>query len=164
MTVKTYRPRTILQVPSEEIAFTDGDAILDSTQDLNTVQPVYAVATSSGRLAAHGSQSLIFKNFGITVDTTVLGIELLLHVDRLARVQDRTIQLVYNGSTVGSNQADLTAANLHVYGSPTDLWSTTDIDFSGAEFGVLIDLQPHTQYPSNNLVYLRTVELKVYTA
>jgi hypothetical protein len=163
MPQKLYYPKIIQELPSDEIAFTDGDSILDSTVDLTTVTPVRSVATSNGQLAVQHSRSLVFRSFGIPADITVVGIELELTVTRLARIQDKTIQLWYQNRAVGRNLADLTAEDHHVYGGATDLWRATTVVHSSDDFGVLVDLQPHTQYPSSNTVYLRSVRLRVWS-
>jgi hypothetical protein len=160
----SYSARTVTQIDSPEILFTDGRGPLDQVSNISTLQPVYAVATSRGPLATRGSQSLLFSNFGITDTATVLGIELELSVSRLARIQDNVIQLWYRGSAQGQNKANLAAEDLQLYGGATDLWGTKNISVTDPSFAVMIDLQPHTQYPSSNTVYLRSLSIRIYTA
>lgn len=159
-----YTPRTIQEIASDEIAFTDQQGQLDRPFNVNTVIPIRATALSTGQLSADSSRSLVFRDFGIPAGATVVGIELQLEITRLARVQDRVIQVWSGGQARGRNLADLTAGDLHVYGSPTDLWSTENLAVADPGFGFLIDLQPHTLYPSSNLVYLRQLKLRLYTA
>lgn len=164
MPIRTYTPRIVEPIVSQEVEFTDGVAPLDQVSNIVTAEPILAVATSSSRsLLATGSQSLIFRDFGIA-EGTVVGIELLLSVSRLARIQDRVVQLCVNAVPQGRNVAVPTAEDLHVYGAATDLWDVEGIDFTDPQFGVIIDLQPHAQYPSSNTVYLRSVVLRVHTA
>lgn len=148
----------------EEIAFTDGDATLDQTFLLASQTPVSGVATSRGPLVQRGSRSLIFTGFNFPTGLTVLGIELELVVDRLARVQDRVIQLWFN-QPIGLNKRNLLSENRQLYGGGSDLWSLPEgfNSWSAPNFGVIIDLQPHTEYPSNNLVYFRSLSLSLYT-
>jgi hypothetical protein len=164
MPINTYAPQIVEPVTNGEIAFSDGVEPLDQVRNIVTVTPILAVATSNSRsLLAKGSQSLIFRDFAIPSNSTVVGIELLLTVTRLARVQDRQIQLCVAGQAQGNNRAVQTAEDSHVYGGPTDLWGTASIEFHNPQFGVIIDLQPHAQYPSSNTVYLRSVILRVHT-
>ena len=164
MPIRTYSPRTVEPIVNSEVAFTDGVEPLDQVSNIVTTAPILAVATSSSRsLLATGSQSLIFRDFGIPSNATVVGIELLLTVTRLARIQDRQVQLCVAGAAQGENRAVATAEDSHVYGAADDLWGTASIQFDDPQFGVIIDLQPHAQYPSNNTVYLRSVSLRVHT-
>lgn len=163
MPLTIYEPKIIQEIASSEISFTDGQTPLDRPFNVNTVIPIRATALSNGQLESAGSRSLVFRNFGIVNPGTVQGIELELEITRLARVQDKTIQLWYQGQAVGRNRADLSAGDLHVYGGNSDLWDAA-VDVTDSSFGFLIDLQPHTLYPSSNLVYLRRVKLRLYTA
>ncbi len=160
---KLYYPQIVESLDSQEIPFSDGDVTLDSVSNITTQRPVLGIAHSSGRLTVEGSQSLVFRKFSIPPGLLVQGLELELTVDRLARIQDRVIQLWYQGSAQGQNRADLSAANFTVYGGAEDLWTASGIDFSSDSFGVVIDLQPHTQYPSSNLIYFRSLALRVYS-
>ncbi len=164
MPLKTYSPRIIQEITSSEIGFTDGAGALDRPFNVNSVMPISAVANSSGKLISEGSRSLVFRDFGIVNPGTVTGIELELEITRLARVQDKTIQIWYDGELLGKNRADLTAADLHIYGGSSDLWNASGIDYTSDQFGFLIDLQPHTQYPSSNTVYLRRLILRLHTS
>ncbi len=164
MPIRTYGPRIIQEVASSEIGFTDGAGALDRPFNINSVMPVSAVANSQGQLISSGSRSLVFRDFGIVNPGTVTGIELELEITRLARVQDKTIQIWYNGQQLGRNRADLAAADLHIYGSSSDLWDANGVDYTSDQFGFIIDLQPHTQYPSSNTVYLRRLILRLHTA
>ncbi len=164
MPMRTYTPKIIQEVQSTETGFTDGKGLLDRPFNVNSIMPVYGVATSRGGLVTSGSRSLVFRDFGITNPGTVTGIELELEITRLARVQDKTIQLWVNGSAQGRNLADLSAPDVKVYGSSTELWGVPGVNVTDPGFGFLIDLQPHTQYPSNNTVYLRKLILRLHTA
>ncbi len=164
MPITIYGPTVIQEIVSSEVSFTDGQGPLDRPFNVNTVIPVRATALSNGRLESTGSRSLVFRNFGIVNPGTVQGIELELEITRLARVQDKTIQIWYQGQPLGQNRADLSAGDRHVYGGSLDLWGSGNIDVTDPSFGFLIDLQPHITYPSSNLVYLRRVSLRLHTA
>lgn len=165
MPIITRAARSVNELDLTEIAFTDGDPILDSVSNLSSVLPVIGQATSTGRLKLQGSRSLVFTDFGFPEGITVQGIELELRVDRLARVQDRVIQL-WLSQAIGVNKFNLSSADRQLYGGDQDLWSLPEgfNSWSAANFGVVIDLQPHTQYPSNNLVYVRSLALTLYTS
>lgn len=164
MPITTYGPTVIQEIASSEVSFTDGQGLLDRPFNVNTVIPIRATALSTGRLESTGSRSLVFRDFGIVNPGTVQGIELELEITRLARVQDKTIQIWSQGAPRGRNLANLSAGDIAVYGGSGDLWNTENLDVTDPGFGFLIDLQPHTEYPSSNLVYLRRVLLRLYTA
>ena len=116
-----------------------------------SVKPVTGVATSVGRLIQQGTDALLYSNFAYTGAATTITAR--LKVTRLGRVQDRIIQL-YNGTQlVGVNQANLAASDDQLY------------VFTGAfavtpNFGIVIDLGPHTQYPSSTTIYIRDLALE----
>ena len=119
---------------------------------LVSVEPAVGVGKSTGGLLTEQATALVFTGFDIT--GTVRGLELKLEVTRLARTQDKTIQLWVNGAATGPNLADLTAGDVHVY-----TWTDLDLEWDSS-MGVVIDLQPHTQYPSSNTIYIRSVGLR----
>ncbi len=119
---------------------------------LVSVEPAVGVGKSTGGLFTEQATALVFTGFNIT--GTVNSLELRLEVSRLARTQDKTIQLWVNGTAVGPNLADLSAADVHVY-----TWHDLDLEWNST-MGVVIDLQPHTQYPSSNTIYIRSVGLR----
>jgi hypothetical protein len=120
--------------------------------NLSSLEPVVGVAVSQGGLRTVQSTALVFSGFAIS--GTVTGIDLELSINRLARIQDKTIQLWVNGAAYAANLADLAAGNRHIYS-----WRNLDLSWQ-TDYGVLIDLQPHSQYPSSNLVTIRTVRLR----
>ena len=164
MPFKIYSPKTIQELASDAVGFTDGQGPLDNTSNINSQTSVLAVATSYGQLRSIGSRTLVFTNFNVGSTGTVTGIELELTVTRLSRIQDSIVQLWYQGAPIGLNRANLAAADIQRYGSNTDLWDIGTVDFSDPSFGVVINLQPHTQYPSNNLIYLRELKLILHTS
>lgn len=164
MPITTYGPRIIQEIASNETGFTDQQGQLDRPFNVNSLVPIRATALSTGRLDVAGSRSLIFRDFGVIAPGAVQGIELELEITRLSRVQDKTIQIWSQGAVRGRNLANLSAGDIAVYGGSGDLWNTENLDVTDPGFGFLIDLQPHTEYPSSNLVYLRRVLLRLYTA
>jgi len=121
--------------------------------ELSSTRPIRGVARSVGGLVVEGSSALVFKGFDLGV-STVQTLELELGVDRMARIQDKTIQLWHEGSVQGSNLADPLSENLKVY-----RWENLDLEWT-VDSGVVIDLQPHTQYPSSSTVRIRSVRLR----
>jgi hypothetical protein len=160
---KWHTPKKVKSIASDEIEFTDGDDVLDSTSNIASMAPVKGVSTSYGELVTLESQSLVFTDFGFDVDNDkVTGIEVELHVTRLARIQDRVVQLWKNNKAAGINKADLDAADIWSYGGSNDIWKTQRNNFNNSGFGLLLDFQPHTRYPSSNTVYLRRVRMRLH--
>lgn len=156
-------------IESKEIKYTDGDDVLDSVQNIYSAKPAVGVAMSYGDiLTSDGEvssepQTLLFTDFGFDVDSTLVsGIQVQLHVSRLGRIQDRLIQIWNGARNLGHNKANLDAEDIQLYGDETDLWKTRNLDFTLTDFGVAVDLQPHTQYPSNNTVYLRSIKMRLF--
>lgn len=138
-----YHARTVTQFEQSEI--------LVDTETGVSAQPYVSTATSVGRLIRRETAALLYSDFGYS--GTASSVVLDLHVSRLGRTQDKVIQLYYNGGLQGSNLADLSAGDRHQYvfeGSYT-------VDSS---FGIVIDLQPHVDYPSSNTVYIRSVAVQ----
>lgn len=121
-------------------------------QGLTSSTPVVGTSTSSGRLITVESTALVFTGFDIA--GVVGSIELRLRVDRLARTQDKTIQLWWDGAARAANLADARAEDVWIY-----RWEDVNTAWS-EDHGVIIDLQPHAQFPSANTVYIRSVELR----
>lgn len=123
-------------------------------EDLVTFESVYGVAVSQGGLRTVESTALVFTGFPIT--GTVYNLRLELSVNRLARIQDRVIQLWIDSKPWGSNLANLAAENRSIYS-----WNNLNLQWR-TDYGVIIDLQPHTQYPSSNTVQIRSVRLETF--
>lgn len=164
------RPRKVVAIDDNEITFTDSSGNLGRVKNLISEQATVGVATSfggiltsDGDVSSNETQSLVFTDFGFDVDKTkVKGIRVKIHVSRLARVQDKIVQIWKNGKAAGENKANLNAEDVQIYGGPDDLWKTQRTDFNNPKFGVVIDFQPHTQYPSKNTVYFRYVMMQLY--
>lgn len=156
-------PTEITEQPQGQISYTDGLGPLDSPRDLTTVRPLTGVtSTGTGRLLTVEANSLLFTAFGFDTGTyTVQGIEVQLVTQRLARIQDRVVQLHYQ-QLVGNNLADLAAEDLQHYGSADNLWGLDQaLPWNSSQFGVVIDLQPHTSIPSNNTALIFSVSMRL---
>jgi len=126
-------------------------------------KPISAVSNYFGGLYTVESSAIVFTDFGFDVNNQdVEYIELYLHVSRLGRTQDKTISL-FMDKKIGKNQSDLEAADEHTYTGGLEEWkiASATMDYNSPEFGVIIDLQPHTQYPSNVTVYLRKIAVRL---
>lgn len=159
---KWLLPRSVERLETDQIDFTDGDSVLNRTTDLVSVLPVYGIGTSASDTAVnvYGSNSLLFRDFGFS-GGTVGGIELETNVVRLSRVRDRVVQL-WNGALAGVNRASENYDQIQRYGSISDTWGTTGIDFTNSGFGVVVDLQPHPQYPSSTTIIIRSVRIRFW--
>lgn len=129
-----------------------------------SVFPVRSISTSFGTFTREESNSLLFTGFGMP-SVIPLGIEVRLVTQRLARIQDKVIQLWDGTQTIGENKQNLQAENDQTYGGDFDRWGLkTDyaIPASSPDFGVVIDLQPHTEIPCSDTVYIRSVTMRLY--
>jgi hypothetical protein len=153
-----HAARIVERLETSQIDWTDYSGLLNQTRDIISVAPLRSTSTSTGAMTRQEANSLVFRDFGFTA-VNVQAVELRLSVDRLARIQDRTIQLYYQGAQ-GRNLANPLSENQQVYGG--DLWGLTEpLIWTSADFGVIIDLQPHQTYPSSNPVVIRSVELRL---
>lgn len=159
---KWLLPRVVERLETDQIDFTDGDTVLNRTDNLVSVLPVYGVGTSASDSAVnvYGSNSLLFRDFGFG-GGTVAGIEVETNIVRLSRVRDRTVQL-WSGALVGTNRASDNYDQIQRYGGQSDVWGTTGINFGDSGFGVVVDLQPHPQYPSSTTVIIRSVQIRFW--
>jgi len=151
-------PKTATQIEQQEIVMKGTGTAWRSRQ------PVRSISTSFGTFVREEPNAVLFEDFGFSPGQ-VAGIELKLVTTRQARIQDKTIQLEVAGEPISENRADLSAADTHIYGGDTDRWGIRDsqtIPVESALFGVIIDLQPHTSIPCADLVYIRSVLLRVY--
>lgn len=100
-----------------------------------------------------------FENLG-----SIVGIEVQLITQRLSRIQDKLISLCYQNEIVGENKFNLRAENDQIYGSNSDLWGRTWTaeELQDSSFGVVIELQPHLQYPHSELGLIDFIAIKIY--
>ena len=150
-----------------EFADYDIDWHYRGREGLASRENVSSISTSYGSFISRDTDSLLFSDWGLpsNVFHTVTGIELLLETQRLARIQDKTIQIWSGRNLVGENQQNLDAENTQTYGGPNSLWGVAPhnlTDISRREWGIVIDLQPHTSIPCNETVYIHRVRLRVW--
>lgn len=89
----------------------------------------------------------------------IKNIEVKIHISRLARIKDLTVQLYSCGKLIGDNLANPEAEDIHIYGGPIEKWGIKEIN--PFDIGLVLDFQPHTSMPSSELVYLRKVQMRV---
>jgi len=113
---------------------------------------------------------------------TILGVELQLGIQRVARIEDLVIQLTLNGELIGDNlastvnpvQSDMYTGDFttpldpvgdsHIYGGTTDLWGTaglTTANIADPTFGVVVSFKSNPIYPHRDLAYLSQVALRI---
>lgn len=132
----------------------EDDSVIMDTVGLISLEPIYGVAVSEGRINQYGSEALLFKNF--LSSGTATAIKATIKVDRVGRIQDKVIQLYDGDKLVGKNVADLKAENTHVYE-----WS--DISYTlNSNFGIVIDYQPNLTTPSRERLIIRSVLLRFF--
>ena len=159
MWTKWYSPKIVEQIASDEILY-QGTLPLDGSVPFSTVDAVSGVATSVGGLVQQGARSLVFRGFGIVAQGPVLAVELMLAVDRVSRIQDHKIQL-WQAAVVGRNLADPLAEDRWVYGGALSLWRVDSLVVDNENFGVLIDLSAHKEYPSRDTINIKEVKIRV---
>jgi len=159
---KWHFPKSAVQLETEEIDMqTYGGS---PTRGFRSQSPLRSISTSYGTFIREESNSLVFSDFGFSA-VQPQGIEMRLRARRVARIQDKTIQL-WNGSrTISENLQNLRAEDEQVYGGENDRWGiplAESIPVSDSEFGVVVDLQPHVEYPCADLVFVRSVAMRLY--
>jgi len=157
-----YSPTSVRQLESNEIQMQSyGTRGITAFQ---SIFPVRSISTSFGTFTREESNSLVFTGFGMP-SVIPLGIQARLVTQRLARIQDKVIQLWDGAQTIGENKQNLRAENDQLYGGDWDRWglkSDYGIPTASPDFGIVIDLQPHTEIPCSDTVYIRSVSMRLY--
>jgi hypothetical protein len=112
----------------------------------------------------------------------VLGIEFLLDMNRLARVEDLLIQLILNNELIGDNQASPVdpvqsnmytgdnspllpiISNCNIYGAPNFMWGAdtlTSADVADPSFGIVFSFRSNQVYPHRDLVYVKQIGIRI---
>lgn len=153
-----HSPRALALWTDTGIEFSDGTEPLDRTGNLITLEPLIGT-TRNNTVLQSGSRGLIFTDFGFSINSArSVAVEIL--ATRLARVVDDRVQL-WQGSAVGANVATATTEDLRVYsGAMDDFWRTA-VDPSRADFGLLLDLAPRPDMPSNTRPIVRSVRIRI---
>lgn len=156
------QPRKTQELESNEIPFDQ----VPRDNAFTSSKPVSGIGNFFGGLTTRESTAIAFTDFGFdTEGKEVVGVELFLHASRLGRSQDKVISLYFN-DPVGLNRSDLAATDEYTYEGDLASWGVEnlDIDFTSENFGVVVDLQPHTQYPCNVTIYIRRVQVRLQLA
>lgn len=156
------QPRKTQELESKEIPFEQ----VPRANAFTSADAVSGIGNYFGGLTTRESTAIAFTDFGFdTQGKEVVGVELFLHASRLARSQDKVISLYFN-DPVGLNRSDLTATDEFTYGGELKDWGVEnlDIDFTSDKFGVVVDLQPHTEFPCNVTIYIRRVQVRLQLA
>jgi len=155
-------PQQARQLETDEIDLVS--QIAHKAEDFVSARPVKSISTSFGTFIREESNSVVFTDWGFELGA-VEGIEVRIQAARVARIQDKTVQLWDGTKTVGENLADLSAGDDHVYGSASDRWgvpASFGFPLDSSDFGVVIDLQPHREIPCSDTVVLRSVKMRIY--
>jgi hypothetical protein len=113
----------------------------------------------------------------------VVGIELLLGIQRASRIEDLLIQLTLGSELIGNNYASTVnpvqssmytgdymetpvqpVGDIGLYGDSADLWGTTDLtstNISDPTFGIVISFKSNQIYPHRDLAYVSQVGLRI---
>lgn len=188
MSIATYYPQTLNQVASfNDITNTPSigwDFVNPSRpQSVLTVKPLYTISGFWQEIFRSVTSELWYTNFSIPdTELTIVGIEVDLEMQRNARVQDLTVQLVFDGELIGENQASIVnpvqssmytgevtvplspAGNYHTYGSPSSLWGTSNLTtamLADSSFGVAISFQSNAIYPHLDFAQVSRVTLRI---
>jgi len=141
-------PRTAEYAETDSVQFVS----LNTGQDIISSEPVQGVARSQGGLTTEETSAILFRDFAVSGSVT--GVVLELRVSRLGRVQDRLIRLRNSQGWLSSDLSVLTAEDHHAY-------TVSDISvIANADLGFVIDLGPHSEYPSRDTVYIRSVRAR----
>lgn len=174
-----HTPRNVTQRPVDEDSiswFNDNQIsapdpiILNPTNpDLagyfsTTRQELYRIAMRDSLVRVNSANQLWCTDFNFLNLTSIIGVELRLVTQRLARIQDYNISLLYQGQLIGENKSNDFAENIQLYGGPSDMWlsNLTSVEIQDPTFGVMIQVGPNKKYPHSDQGYINSVQLKVY--
>jgi hypothetical protein len=96
---------------------------------------------------------------------TVSGIELRLTAQRYGRATDDTVELCFDGSSIGENRATMPISPMKIYGSSTDMWNTNTLtidNIKDSSFGVIFRFKAHPHWPHRDPVMVDAVELRIH--
>jgi hypothetical protein len=119
----------------------------------------------------------------IQLDTRpIVGIELLLDMKRVSRIEDLLIQLTLNDELIGNNMAspvDPVQANMYtgdnspllpiigdynIYSGTTELWgldNLTNEQISDSSFGFVLSFRSNQVYPHRDIVTINQIGLGI---
>lgn len=158
---KWKTPRQVKLWTDTGVEFSDGDAILDTPDNLSSVGLLYAVSQNyNSTVNTYGSRGLIFADFGFD-SGTINAVEVEISAQRMSRIVDTRVQL-YDNRAIGKNVADTTMDNVKVYsGDLGAFWGIETVDPASNNFGVLVDFAPRSDMPSSNQLIVRSVRIRL---
>ena len=153
---KWKRPGTTVKYNDDLVGYqTFNSYNLLSQQEISGVSAGYSNMTTTGVDALH------FTDWGWETGRPI-GIQVYVHVSRLARISDLVIQLTYDNELIGLNLADLDADDINTYGGHITEWLPNPIpDLDATNIGLVLDYQPHPSVPCSELVYIRDVKMRI---
>jgi len=133
-------------------------------QYIHTVKELYRISLASEDYISNYTALLNFTDFNFNVSGVVQGIELEFQSQRLSRISDKVVQLVYNGELIGTNQKLEISENRQIYGSSTASWGAelNPTVVNSSTFGVAIQLEANKTTPFSELAYIDYVRLRVH--
>ena len=159
-----YNPRAVAYYSESGTGWVDTQGGFSTYRNLIMVDGLVGTATSGGGIITSDARALLLTDFGIPQAAGTLGgIEVVTEIERNGRVIDQTLQL-YQGELIGENRARDSVTNLQIYGGSTDLWGTTDVNYTATDFGIVLDLRPSALLPSNERPIIRDIRLRIYSA
>lgn len=95
---------------------------------------------------------------------TISGIEMRLNSNRRGRIVDDLIQLMYEDTPIGTNQASIEINPTKIYGAENNLWESnvTLEQVQNLNFGILMRFKSHPKWPHNDPMFIDSVELRIH--
>ena len=170
----------ILNIPSipwENLEFLRGE-----DNYATSAKPIYTISGFWQEKFYTETDQLVTTGYGFTdTGATVTGIEALISLRRLSRVQDLVIQLTLNGELVGDNLASIInpvqsnmytgetgstptpVGDIHIYGGATELWGRawTSAEIADSSFGIAVSFKSNQEVPHRDLVYFDQLALRI---
>jgi hypothetical protein len=190
MNTHFYNPTSIIQHPSPD----NIDGITDSiewivneniTRDnhASSSKPLYTISGLWMEKYLSKTHQLWCTGLNIPLDTRpIVGIELLLDMKRVSRIEDLLIQLTLNDELIGNNMAspvDPVQANMYtgdnspllpiigdynIYSGTTELWgldNLTNEQISDSSFGFVLSFRSNQVYPHRDIVTINQIGLGI---
>lgn len=169
--VKYYTMLTNWKIPQIIVQDeTDSEAVRWASLDLgveyqhiHTVKELYRISLSVDYISNYAA-TLYFTDFNFNVTGIITGVELELQTQRLSRINDKVIQLIYNNELLGLNQKLEIAENKQIYGSSTSTWGTVlnSTIINSPTFGIVVQLEANKTTPFSELAYIDYVKLRIH--
>ena len=166
MPTEWFSPTTISQYAESDI-HVPWQGIDTDPLDVNAVRTTKDLLHISNMLANDlrmKTNYLVVTGFNWwNLPDTISGIEVKIHIDRVGRITDDTIQL-YNGAGFSDNKANKDLSHLKTYGGEADLWGLTSIEPNDLNdtFGLLLRYQSHPNWPHRSTPNMRYIQIRVW--